>query len=266
MESSAKPRRNMATASFRKPYGGFAPPRSVGETGPRVVRSTRFTLGDWTVRPALGLIEREGMRSSLEPRLLDVLGYLAERKGEVVTIDELLDACWSGAFYGDNPVHKAIAMLRKALGDDARAPRYVATIRKRGYRILAPVCFDDTDTPTDPPHPSPPPGLGDLEVVAALANRWYAGGRRPEDLLPLGSLLEDVAALADDQGTMLSREHARFVRRSRRQAVVRSCTLACMVFTILSLTVCILLSMLERHGSTMPMGITQESADATSTR
>lgn len=98
-----------------------------------------FTLGDWTVRPRQAFMERGEVRTSLEPKQLDVLLCLVEAAGDVVSIDRLLDRCWPGEFHGDNPVHKAIAMLRKVLGDDARAPRYVATVRKRGYRIVAPI-------------------------------------------------------------------------------------------------------------------------------
>ena len=109
-----------------------------------------FTLGDWTVRPALGFIERQGERTPLEPKLLDVLACLAEHPGDVVSVETLLDRCWAGAFYGDNPVHKAIALLRKALGDDARSPRYLATVRKRGYRLIAPVTLGGSAVPEAP--------------------------------------------------------------------------------------------------------------------
>jgi DNA-binding winged helix-turn-helix (wHTH) protein len=98
-----------------------------------------FTLGDWTVRPRQFVVECGDVRTSLEPRHRDVLLCLVEGAGDVVSIDRLLEQCWPGEFHGDNPVHKAIAMLRKVLGDDAKAPRYVATVRKRGYRIVAPI-------------------------------------------------------------------------------------------------------------------------------
>lgn len=75
----------------------------------------------------------------LEPRHIDVLCALASCQGKVVSVEALLDACWKGGFFGDNPVHKAIAMLRRALGDDIRRPRYIATIRKRGYQLVAQV-------------------------------------------------------------------------------------------------------------------------------
>ncbi|UPG94990.1 winged helix-turn-helix domain-containing protein [Luteibacter aegosomatissinici] len=68
---------------------------------------------------------------------MDVLCALASHAGEVISLEHLLDTCWGGGFYGDNPVHKAVAMLRRALGDSTKVPRYIATVRKRGYVMLA---------------------------------------------------------------------------------------------------------------------------------
>lgn len=98
-----------------------------------------FMLGHWFVYPRHGFIENEEKRVFLEPKLLDVLVLLVENADDVVSIDLLLERCWPRGIYGDNPVHKAIAMLRKALGDDAKSPRYIATVRKRGYRLVAAV-------------------------------------------------------------------------------------------------------------------------------
>ncbi|UXI67859.1 winged helix-turn-helix domain-containing protein [Tahibacter amnicola] len=105
--------------------------------------SSRFRLGGWLVLPAECAIENARGRVPLEPRLMDVLVVLCERAGEVVSAEQLLIECWRGTFYGDNPVHKTIAQLRRALGDSATAPRYLATIRKRGYRIVAKVTFPE---------------------------------------------------------------------------------------------------------------------------
>lgn len=102
-----------------------------------------FSFGDWTARPAQRVLERGAERVVLEPKLMDVLTYLASTAGEVVSAEQLLIDCWQGTFYGDNPVHKTIALLRKALGDDAKEPRYIATVRKRGYQVIAAVAFAD---------------------------------------------------------------------------------------------------------------------------
>ncbi|WP_333921531.1 winged helix-turn-helix domain-containing protein [Xanthomonas hortorum] len=79
----------------------------------------------------------------MEPRMMEVLIALAERAGEVISAEQLLIEVWHGSFYGDNPVHKTIAQLRRKLGDDSRQPRYIETIRKRGYRLLPKVVFPE---------------------------------------------------------------------------------------------------------------------------
>ncbi|MYN09929.1 AAA family ATPase [Massilia sp. FT127W] len=70
---------------------------------------------------------------------MDVLRYLCRHAGAVIPAEELLQSCWGNAELGDNPVHKAITQLRRALGDSSTEPRFIETIRKRGYRAIAPV-------------------------------------------------------------------------------------------------------------------------------
>lgn len=99
----------------------------------------RFLLGDWLVDVAAHRIERGGTVVALEPRPMAVLAELCRRSNEVVTADALLDACWPGQAQGDNPVHKVIAGLRRAFQDNATDPSYIETIRKQGYRVIAPI-------------------------------------------------------------------------------------------------------------------------------
>ncbi len=107
----------------------------------RGAAETQFRFGDWLVLPRENALQRGGERVALEPKIINVLIYLAEHAGEVISAEQLLIDCWRGSFYGDNPVHKTIALLRKALDDDSAQPRYIQTIRKRGYRVLVPVVF-----------------------------------------------------------------------------------------------------------------------------
>jgi len=104
---------------------------------------SRFRVGAVLVHPDQLMIVHEGAEISLEPRMMEVLVALAEHAGEVISAEQLLIEVWRGSFYGDNPVHKAIAHLRRLVGDDSRAPRFIETIRKRGYRLIAPVSFPD---------------------------------------------------------------------------------------------------------------------------
>lgn len=98
-----------------------------------------FTFGACRIDPAANAVLRDGQRYPVEPRAMDVLVALCGRPQMVMSIGQLLTECWPGADVGDNPVHKAIAQLRRALGDSAATPCYIETIRKRGYRTLAAV-------------------------------------------------------------------------------------------------------------------------------
>lgn len=98
-----------------------------------------FRFGHWWVWPQTNSIGDEDRRQHLEPRLMQVLCALCDHAGEVLSADELLRLCWGTTVYGDGPVHKAMAQLRKALGDRPGEASYIQTIRKRGYRAVAPV-------------------------------------------------------------------------------------------------------------------------------
>ena len=110
----------------------------LGERG-LVNELTRIKIGDWTVVPALNLIERNGESIKLEPRAMDLLVYLATARERVVSADELLREVWHGRVFDDGVVYKRINQLRKALGDDPQGPRVIETIPKRGYRLIAAV-------------------------------------------------------------------------------------------------------------------------------
>ncbi|RQP21910.1 nSTAND1 domain-containing NTPase [Piscinibacter terrae] len=101
--------------------------------------TARFMLGDWLVDVPTRRLHRGDEVVILEPRPMAVLAELCRHPGEVIGAEALLDACWPGEPLGDNPVHKVIAGLRRALQDSATAPRCIETIRKQGYRLVAPI-------------------------------------------------------------------------------------------------------------------------------
>lgn len=102
-----------------------------------------FHLGPWHVDPNQNALTDGAERRLIEPRAMEVLRALCERHDQVVSADTLLELCWGPAAQGDNPVHKMIAQLRRALGDSSAQPRFIETIRKRGYRIVAALVDDD---------------------------------------------------------------------------------------------------------------------------
>ena len=98
-----------------------------------------FRLGDWEVHPSRGVIERDGQSVSVRKRAMDVLVHLANRAPDVVSANELIEALWAPAHVNDDAVTVVVSELRKALGDESKDPRYIDTVQRRGYRIVAPV-------------------------------------------------------------------------------------------------------------------------------
>ena len=96
-----------------------------------------FRLGDWTVDPSTGsIVGPAGVSKHLEPKVMDVIVYLSKHAGNVVTRESLLDVVWRGRFNADQQLTRAISELRRAFEDDSNEPQYIATIHKRGYRLI----------------------------------------------------------------------------------------------------------------------------------
>lgn len=98
-----------------------------------------YRFADVTVDVSDFRILKSGSKVEAEPRAIQVLVFLIENRGRVVTKDELIKSVWNDTFVTDNALTRVIAQLRKALGDDAREPRFIETVHTQGYRFLAPV-------------------------------------------------------------------------------------------------------------------------------
>jgi TolB-like protein/DNA-binding winged helix-turn-helix (wHTH) protein/Flp pilus assembly protein TadD len=98
-----------------------------------------FRVGDWLVEPAVGGLTRDGHAVKLEPKVMELLVYLARRPGRVVPREELEQAVWAGTVVGYDALTSAIIKLRRAFGDDSRHPWLIETVSKKGYRLIAPV-------------------------------------------------------------------------------------------------------------------------------
>jgi TolB-like protein/DNA-binding winged helix-turn-helix (wHTH) protein/Tfp pilus assembly protein PilF len=96
-------------------------------------------IGEWLADERLDEIRRAHERVKLDRRTMALLTYLASRPGEVVSSEELLENVWRGVVVTSSSVYQAIAVLRRALGDDADQPRYIATVQRKGYRLIAAV-------------------------------------------------------------------------------------------------------------------------------
>jgi TolB-like protein/DNA-binding winged helix-turn-helix (wHTH) protein/Tfp pilus assembly protein PilF len=90
------------------------------------------------------LLWRNGDRVPLAPKAFDVLAYLVEHAGQLVTQDEILEALWSETYVNPEVLRKYILEIRRTLGDRPDNPEFVETVPKRGYRFVAPVLEEST--------------------------------------------------------------------------------------------------------------------------
>ena len=104
------------------------------------------TFGHYRLDPRRGLW-RGRQEVKLAPKALALLSFLLERAGDVITKDEVFRAVWPDTFVSDGALTSCIRELRKALQDDARQPRYIETLHRRGYRFIARALSASTEAP-----------------------------------------------------------------------------------------------------------------------
>ncbi|MEL7538189.1 MAG: winged helix-turn-helix domain-containing protein [Pseudomonadota bacterium] len=122
-----------------------------------------FLLGDWTVLPLEGRLQRGDDERHVTPKSMDVLLCLADAAGGVVERESLLANVWGERAVSDEPLTRCIADLRKALDDSRSDPTYIMTVPKRGYRLLtAPRELNNTA----------PPSAASEETLASRAARF----------------------------------------------------------------------------------------------
>ena len=78
-------------------------------------------------------------RAQITPKAFDVLRYMVENAGRLVTQDELLEALWPETYVNQEVLRKYILEIRRVLGDRPEKPEFIETVTKRGYRFIAPV-------------------------------------------------------------------------------------------------------------------------------
>ncbi|MEM7349400.1 MAG: winged helix-turn-helix domain-containing protein [Acidobacteriota bacterium] len=96
-------------------------------------------VADWLVQPELNRIAGHNGEHQVEPKVMQVLLLLARRPGAVSSRDEILAEVWPDTVVVESTVFRAISELRRIFDDDAKHPQVIATVRKRGYRLIAPV-------------------------------------------------------------------------------------------------------------------------------
>jgi class 3 adenylate cyclase/DNA-binding winged helix-turn-helix (wHTH) protein/predicted ATPase len=120
--------------------------------------SPQWRFADFRLDPDNACLWRGTQPIALTPKAFDVLHYLVTHPDRLVTKDTLLDAVWPETAISDVVVRVAIGELRRALGDTAQAPRFIATVHRRGYRFVTPVAeyIEGVPGPASPVPPAVP--------------------------------------------------------------------------------------------------------------
>lgn len=166
--------------------------------------------GGWRANRASGELTGPQGTRRVEPKVMDLLFLLATRPGHVMTRDALMAALWPGVVVGEDSLARTVSKLRQALGDDARTPRFVETIAKRGYRWLAPVETDDAAAPVLPGNASrgrllrASVPLAATAVAVALLLGWRARSDAPAAAADVGASAA-LLTRADDAYFQFSR-------------------------------------------------------------
>jgi TolB-like protein/DNA-binding winged helix-turn-helix (wHTH) protein/tetratricopeptide (TPR) repeat protein len=201
-----------------------------------------YRFDDFLADPETWKLTRNGQEIHLEPIVLELLIYLIVHRNRLVTRDELMDTVWGDTVISESALTKAVARLRKALHDDSATPRYLETVRSRGYRFVADVEeIEGTGQPDQPAVKGRATALSParfavvaLFVLAILAVAWVRApehepppeeGVRSLAVLPLNNLTGDpdqdyfVEGLHDLLITELSQLPG--LRVTSRQSTVR---------------------------------------------
>lgn len=95
-----------------------------------------WQIDDLQLMPEQRQLNRQGRDIRLPVLSFDLLKVLAQAAPEPVSIEDLIDIVWSGVVVSDETVTQRVKLLRQALGDDGRNPRYIESVRGQGYRLI----------------------------------------------------------------------------------------------------------------------------------
>jgi len=112
---------------------------------PTAVPRPRYRFGEFVVSPGRRLLLRGGSEVPVIPRYFDVLVLLIERRHEAVHRTEIIDRVWTDVVVSDGALSQAVRTLRRALGEDPRASRFIRTVARYGYQFVYPGVVEEDD-------------------------------------------------------------------------------------------------------------------------
>ena len=105
---------------------------------------TAIFINQWKLLPHESRLYKGKKKIELQPKCSELLNYLAERPGQVISKETLLDVIWDGRVVGEDVLTSCIRKIRKVLNDNAKSPHVIETINKKGYRLIANVRLPKT--------------------------------------------------------------------------------------------------------------------------
>ena len=153
------------------------------------------------VDPSLNSVTGPAGISRLEPKVMQVLVCLAEHADEMVPKERLMRSVWPDTFVGDDVLTRCISELRRVFGDDVKEPRFIQTVPKSGYRLIAGV--SSSARPNVPPRQAGVKALaltlvGATLFAGALGGWWIVWTRRAAGGSPHQATLTQLTANPPD--------------------------------------------------------------------
>lgn len=130
-------------------------------------KKCKFKFDNISVDPTDNSICINGIGKRLEPKVIELLCYFANNSHQVVTREQLSKDIWPGVIIGNEAINRAVFALRNALNDDAKSPKYLETIPKKGYRFII---------AAQPISPSSKPSVGRVAVLKICVLVIFAMG------------------------------------------------------------------------------------------
>jgi DNA-binding winged helix-turn-helix (wHTH) protein/tetratricopeptide (TPR) repeat protein len=145
---------------------------------PSAARNATYRFGVFVLDAATGVLMRGGVRIRLQDQPLQLLLFLLEKPGQVVSREEIQHRLWPGNTFVefDKSLGVAVLKVREALSDEASNPRFVETVPRRGYKFIAPVTVENRESSPRPVTPDESPAANQLVTTARLPSgtpsRW----------------------------------------------------------------------------------------------
>jgi len=148
-------------------------------------------VGEWTVFPELNSLERYKRTVRVAPKVMQVLLILCEHSGQVVSKEQIFHRIWPDTFVSDEVLTRSISELRKVFEDSPQEPKYIQTIPKVGYRLVAPV-LSEPRKGVDTGHRKKLATVTAIILLAAAATLYIL---RPRERLASKAVVTSLAVL-----------------------------------------------------------------------